>query len=286
MPQSLGVVIPFHNNARRLDWILEALMPQLRTRDEVMVVDDHSDRPPRIPGENPRARVVSLARGDGPGNRAGARNEGWRNCETDLIVFLDGDMIPSPKFVEALRRLHGEHPRAVVKPARFALTGEEQARGKASCLRDVATVARWCSGARNPRDDGEPTAHWYYAASNALSVERRYIEQITGWDEGYRGWGEEDMDFAYRLHQAGLSFLFPDPESVYAVHLDHAVPDNWVESLERNARRFVAKFPQVYEVRRPAYEACGLPIAGQREKREKRVRRGRLLAYAPRSPWR
>ncbi len=286
MTISLAVIIPFHNSHRGLQWILEMLTPQLRDRDEVIVVDDHSDRPPTLPPQMRRVRLASLQRGNGPGNRAAARNEGWRACDTDIAVFLDGDMVPCPTFIDSLRHLHSEHHGAVVKPARFALTQEEQTRGKAPCLRDVATEARWFRGhASQSRETCTPTPHWYYAASNALSVERRYVEQIGGWDEGYHGWGEEDMDFAYSLHRAGLGFVFPEPQRLYAVHLDHDSADDWADSLERNARRFVNKYPEVYDVRLPAYQACGLPFGQKGGERAPRVRRTRALAYSRRWPW-
>jgi GT2 family glycosyltransferase len=286
MPMSLGVIIPFHNNHVGLQWILEALTPQLRGRDEVVVVDDHSDRPPSPPDDMPCVRVTALQRGDGPGNRAGARNDGWRACDTDVVVFLDGDMVPSPTFLDSLRCLHQEHDEVVVKPERFAMTREEQARGKAACLHEVATQARWFAvPPSRPPQASSPTPHWYYAASNALSVERQHVERIGGWDEEYHGWGEEDMDFAYRLHRAGLGFIFPEPESLYAVHLDHDLAEDWVESLERNASRFVAKYPEVYDVRVPAYRACGLAMGQICGAREPNIERNRALAYAPRAPW-
>jgi GT2 family glycosyltransferase len=287
MPLSLGVVIPFHNNARRLEWILDALTPQLRHSDEVIVVDDHSDRPPAPPRDMRRVRLASLERISGAGNRAAARNEGWRGCDRDVVVFLDGDMVPCPTFLESLRRLHSEHRGTVVKPARFALTRAEQARGKMSCLQDVASGARWFSARRSQAGETcRPTPHWYYAASNALSVERRYVEQIGGWDEAYQGWGEEDMDFAFRLYRAGLAFVFPESQRLYAVHLDHHVAEDWTESLERNARRFVGKFQEVYEVRLPAYQACGLALARKSGTPPPRVRPNRLLAYSRGTSWR
>ena len=286
--RSLGVVIPFHNNPRRLEWILEALTPQLRQGDEVIVADDHSDRPPELAREMRRVRVTSVARGRGAGNRAAARNEGLHGCpDTDVVVFLDGDMVPCPTFLDSLRSLHSEFPRTVIKPTRFALTLGQQARGKAACLHDVATRARWFPGrASRSSKTCQPTAHWYYAASNALSVERRYVERIGGWDEGYHGWGEEDMDFAYRLHREGLGFLFPESQRLYAVHLDHHIADDWAASLDRNARRFVKKFREVYEVRLPAYQACGLALAGKSASPPSRVTPHPMLAYSPATRWR
>lgn len=277
---SLSVVIPCHNNARNLDWILEALTPQLHHRDEVIVVDDHSDSEVPAPRRAGCARLRLVRRDGGSPNRAAARNEGWRAGDAEVVVFLDGDMVPSPEFVGALRRLHLEHRDVAIKSPRMALTQTEQARGKRSCLRDVATPTRWIDGPRSARRPRcARTSDWYLAASNALSVERRFVERIGGWDEEYQGWGEEDMDFAYRLYLAGLSFVFPEPRWLYAVHLNHAPADGWAKSLDRNARRFVRKFPEVYEVRLPAYEQCGIAIARGSAKPSMRVRPSPALAY-------
>jgi GT2 family glycosyltransferase len=190
-------------------------------------------------------------------------------------------MIPSPEFASALRHLHAVHDGVAIKSPRMALTQAEQARGKRSCLRHVATPRRWLATGRTTRRSltCTRTSDWYLAASNALSVERRFVERIGGWDEEYQGWGEEDMDFAYRLHLAGLEFLFPEPEWLYGVHLDHAPAHDWSKSLDRNARRFVAKFPEVYELRLPAYELCGISFAQRSGTASPRVRPTPALAY-------
>ena len=280
MTPSLSFVIPCHNNARNLDWILEALTPQLHIRDQVVAVDDHSANAVPAPSRVGRARLTLVRRDDGSPNRASARNKGWRASDGEVVVFLDGDMVPSPGFAGALRRLHAAHRGVAIKSPRMALTRTEQKRGKRECLRDVATPERWIEGprrARRPRC--ARTSHWYLAASNALSVERRFVTRIDGWDEEYQGWGEEDMDFAYRLHLAGLSFVFPEPRWLYAVHLDHPPTDGWATSLDRNARRFVHKFPEVYEVRLPAYQQCGIAFAAGSGKPSARVRPSPALAY-------
>lgn len=268
-PLSIGIVIPGHNFQRNLDWILEALAPQVLPGDRIVAVDDHSTEPIRAGayGDGVEVDVAEVTGRGGPGNRSAARNAGWRRCQTELIMFLDGDMVPGPQSLSAIRALHAREPNIVVKAERFALPGAEQSLGKHECLQMIADTRRWCTRGDGPPHTGaaaaghakiEKSDRWYYAASNAISVERRLVEDISGWDEGYTGWGEEDMDFAYRLYRAGAAFVFPPAEMLYAVHLDHPVRPDRLASLRANARRFVARFPEVYDVRLPAYEACGL----------------------------
>ena len=160
-----------------------------------------------------------------------------------------------------------------VKTERFSLSIRDQARGKASCLAAVASPDHWAGRPVTPlaylgraqldeaTGTGGVAEHWSYAASNALSVDCEAVDRIGGWDEGYLGWGEEDLDFAYRLHRAGVPILFPDASEQYAVHLDHPVPTTRAESLRRNALRFVAKYPEVLAVREPTYRSFGLSLS-------------------------
>ena len=74
--------------------------------------------------------------------------------------------------------------------------------------------------------------------------------------------------------------MFPESERLYAVHLDHHIADDWAASLERNAQRFVKKFREVYEVRLPAYEACGLALARKSGSPPPRAKPHPMLAYS------
>jgi glycosyltransferase involved in cell wall biosynthesis len=290
---SIAIVIPSHEGARGLDWVLTALESQLRLCDEIVVADDHSRTPLLPPASSKRLRLVPVTTTSRPGNRSAARNAGWRASQAEVIVFLDGDMVPGSGFLDNIRGAYSAAPRAVLKATRFSLSLKEQRLGKEICLRAVQTKDRWAhepvsvlayEGGVRPRRDkskrGEyhsrpfglpapPTDRpvefvvsdeWQFAASNAISVSHDLVSQVGGWDEGYSGWGEEDMDFAYRLHRAGARFLFPDPSRCYAVHLDHPEQPRKRETLAQNASRFVNKFPEVLPLREHAYARYGVRI--------------------------
>jgi glycosyltransferase involved in cell wall biosynthesis len=100
---------------------------------------------------------------------------------------------------------------------------------------------------------------WDYCASNNLSVRREHVVHGGGWDETFVGWGEEDMDFAYRLYLRGIRPVLPVGTEIRAFHLDHPVDEEMNRaSLLRNARYLLSKFPELRRIRLPAYAAWGI----------------------------
>ena len=66
------------------------------------------------------------------------------------------------------------------------------------------------------------------------------------------GWGEEDLELAYRLRCSGVDFVYPHRRLVAAYHVDH--PVDWeknLASLRRNLAYFGRKFPEGYRARLP-----------------------------------
>jgi glycosyltransferase involved in cell wall biosynthesis len=121
---ALSVVIPAYNAHRTLGRVLDALVPQLGERDEVIVVDD---------GSTDDTRQIALARGarvvetDHQGYAGGARNRGWEAAGGDVVVFLDSDVEPDPGWADGVRRAVGEFPGAIIGGARtFAPHSEWQ----------------------------------------------------------------------------------------------------------------------------------------------------------------
>jgi hypothetical protein len=68
------------------------------------------------------------------------------------------------------------------------------------------------------------------------------------------GWGEEDMDFSFRLHRFGLTPILLTSENANSYHLDHPIDHQTnAFSLRNNARYLISKFPQIAEYRKEAY---------------------------------
>lgn len=109
--------------------------------------------------------------------------------------------------------------------------------------------------------DFSSECRWDYCASNNLSVRTAHVRRIGYWDEQFIGWGEEDMDFAYRLFAQGIMPVIPKDDSVYAYHLNHDIDmETNIYTLEQNANHFVKKIPIMRELRKNVYSRYGIEI--------------------------
>ncbi|RLY94467.1 glycosyltransferase [Kocuria tytonicola] len=216
----VSVVIPYFENQAGLDRALAALARQdFSVRQlEVVVGDDGSAVPPVLPATPFPCRVV---RQQNLGFRAGAaRNLGARAASGEVLVFLDGDMIPEPGFVGALlagleSADDGHGVLAVGARHHADLTG---------C--GVTGVLRWVAGEPVPgvRRLQDPawltdgyrrtenlraagTEDFRLVISALLAVDRALFERCGGFDETLVGYGGEDWDLAYRCRQLGAQFI-------------------------------------------------------------------------------
>jgi glycosyltransferase involved in cell wall biosynthesis len=85
---------------------------------------------------------------------------------------------------------------------------------------------------------------WIQCAGGNLSVNAKALEKSGGFDENFRGWGFEDLEFGYRLYVKGFRFAFGS--KAVAFHQIH--PRDWnamVRSDLRNYRYFSEKHDSI-----------------------------------------
>ena len=222
--QDVSVVIPFYDNQHDLDLLLTGLSVQShpRSRLQIVIADDGSPEPPRIP-DAARGLNIAVVRQDDAGFRAGtARNLGVRHAEGSVILFLDGDTVPTPGYVRALGHLPALLPDAVVSGRRrYADLSTWSPAELLAWFDDERTAPEewdelsWLTN-EYERSGNLLITHprsYKYQIGAVLGCSRELFDDIGGFDETITGYGGEDYDFTYRAYNAGAVLAYV-PEAV------------------------------------------------------------------------
>ncbi len=245
MSPKTTLIISVYKNVPFLKAVLDSLAYQTRQDFEVIVSED---------GESPEVRqFVSLYPFGVPFRHLTQKDAGWRKnralnraiiaARAEHLVFIDGDCVLHPRFMEA----HIAHfrPDRVLAGLRVLL-GESQSR---ALLGDSAYVLRlqkvvWKSllfknGIERPEEGLYiPWLHKLrkldYLTGCNMSFSREAIMSINGFDEDYDkpAYGE-DTDLVWRFKMAGLKFCSLRNLAV-EYHLHH--PRSWTDQSENMAK--------------------------------------------------
>jgi len=197
----VSIIIPTYNRLTRLKQVIAAIEHQTYALDdvEVIVVSDGStdgtDAYLSTIKTSLNLRYV-LQQNAGP---AAARNNGIRNAQGDIILFIDDDVVPSPQLLTEHMRIHTNRPNMVVlgpmlNPPDFVFSPW------------VAWEQAMLEKQYNAMQQGKfsTTARQFYTGNTSLP---RHILLVSGgFDERFRR--AEDIELAYRLNQHEVEFMF------------------------------------------------------------------------------
>lgn len=185
---ALSIVVPAFNEEAYIRNTIERLFTTIGNaiRFEVIVVDNAStDNTPDILKSIPNVTVITL-----PVKQtvSAARNVGWKKAQFPLVAFIDGDMLITKTWLEALleAQLDLIQNPLQITGCRVSLSEEP------SWLEDV-----WF-GNINPARTGQR-----YINSGNLLTTKSVIEAINGFDESLIT--GEDVDFCRRATENGAT---------------------------------------------------------------------------------
>jgi GT2 family glycosyltransferase len=196
---NVAAVVVSHGHPRELEESLPAIRPQV---DELVVIAN-------IPGSvPPGVEAVHNAQPLGFGANI---NKGAALTTAELVLSANPDAVPDPGAVAALRNFMGAHPRCGVagprmiypdgswQPSRRRFPTVAGTVVRRTPLRAVVPQRRHLHLDEAPPD--EPVqADWMLGGF--LLMRRTMLEQLGGFDEGFRLYGE-DIDLQYRAMRAG-----------------------------------------------------------------------------------
>jgi GT2 family glycosyltransferase len=242
---SISVIVPYYQDRRQLDLVLEGLRLQDLPvhRFEVIVVDDGSPEPlalPPEPGNGPRIRTFRQP--DQGFRAAAARNLGAAFADGQILCFLDQDTVPEPGYLRHLTRLPALVPDALVVGRR---QHAELDSWTPSQLRSWFTeggpaptelpAPGWLTDAYRESQNLLITddTSYRFVISAVMCCTADLFREIGGFDESFTSYGGEDWELAYRAYNAG-AVLAHEPAAVAW----HDGPD-WGERGDPEDRRRV-----------------------------------------------
>lgn len=220
-PVKTAVIVLTYNRPAALLAVLRALAPQCRASDEVWIADDGTtagnvqsvrDGLPSFPCKLRHAWHPDLGF-----SAARARNMAALRTQADYLVFLDGDCVPHPNWLQQHRVL--AQPVHFVNGSRVLLSPaltEQVEQGRIELAH--MTSGDWIRA--RLRGDCNKLSHlvtwpvsfarvqadfkWRGIRSCNFGVWREDYFAVNGFDESFSGWGHEDADLVLRLHNLGI----------------------------------------------------------------------------------
>ncbi|GII56411.1 hypothetical protein Pth03_48000 [Planotetraspora thailandica] len=214
----VSVVIPAYGRQEELDLALAGLTQQTYPSGltEVVVVDNGSEPPLRLPGLRPEGTRLLVCATPG---RAAARNTGLRAATGEVVFWLDSDVVAERTALEAHMRWHHQAPYlAVTSRLRFSSAppptpADVVETDERSTLFEPSEPHQWLTDLVEHSDGlRAPTQRAFSLhVGGSTSVNAALIAASGPMDEDLTL--GQDIELGYRLSQAGAVFV-PDREAV------------------------------------------------------------------------
>ena len=232
----VALLITTYNRPDALNLVLESVSRQSRLPDQVIICDDGSDsNTSEIVASWSNKLPIRHAWSPDMNFRAAlTRNLGILKSVGDVLVFVDGDCLLPPFFIEQHLKL--AEPGHLVSGGRHLLSVEQTKSVLCRSLAPSKVFDNWkfSSWPLGPLRDLSPKS-WERVRTCNLSLHREDVLLISGFDESYVGWGREDSDFVVRLIHSGVKIRSGRLAACVA-HLYH--PESPRDRLSVNDQRF------------------------------------------------
>ncbi|BBL77337.1 glycosyltransferase [Methylomagnum ishizawai] len=188
MLPTVAVLVPVHQGGDEFRQCLAGLQCLVPPPDEVIVAVDGADDGSAARAAAMGAKVTHLPARSGP---AAARNAAARLARSDILLFLDADVVPTPTVVAQVRAVFHNGPDLA------ALFGSyDDAPGHPGFLSQYRNLLH-----HHVHQTAREDAHTFWTACGA--VRRGIFTALGGFDAGIDIPAMEDIEFGYRLGAVG-----------------------------------------------------------------------------------
>ncbi len=209
------VVIPTWNGKELLDMCLPPLRAALRSGDEIIVVDNASTdgTHEHILESYPGVRVL---RKEENGGFRGGCNAGLKVATSEIIIFLNNDMVVEKNFLQPLLEPFALSPQLFAVTAQIFFWDKEKRREETGLTR-----GEFLHGFLRPGHVIPGNREVYpilYAGGGSSAYDRRKLVALGGFDELYDPFYVEDLDLSYKAWMRDWPSVMAPASVVYHKH--------------------------------------------------------------------
>lgn len=199
----ISVVIPTYNRRDSVRRSLTALTRQTfpaRDFEVIVTIDGSEDGTLEMVSGFHSNYELSYTWEQNQG-KPSACNRAIRAANGELIVFIDDDMEPTPEFLEAHYESHLKNPGAVVMGAApIELEGD-------SPPVVIYIADKFNTHLEKISQPGFKIRIWDFYGGN-FSIKKVLFSEIGLFDESYKVYGYEDVEFANRILKSGIKIIY------------------------------------------------------------------------------
>lgn len=243
---AVSIVIPTRNRAWSLRRTLAALDCQtdVTERFEVIVVANAcTDETSSLAHDLSTSYLLRLLELPAPGISL-ARNAGVAAAQGQLLIFLDDDIVPTPGFMAAHLRAHGQEAKLVAigrlltpplpQPVSFF----------------IERLHRFDLAFASFLAERQGQLNWCCMLGGNFSIAKDLFWEANGFDTALRAYGGDDYEFGCRVQKLGAYFRFlPEAGGFHYAHENKSLASSLCDerSRGRNAVYIVKRHPEILD---------------------------------------
>jgi glycosyltransferase involved in cell wall biosynthesis len=240
----VSLIVSTYNSVNALQKVLAGIRGQTTLPDELLIADDGSSEETRICGSHFQKQFMGdfqhIWHEDKGFRKTIILNKAIAAANSPYIIFLDGDCVPHPRFVEDHLTLREEQYWTQGRRAFISESHVDAFTGQASQFLTLwlqGQASGFFKGVRWPLPWIQKGTPQRGLIGCNMGVWKKDLIAINGYDEEYQGWGKEDSDLGNRLYNMGLL-----RKTVYGraivYHLNH--PQASRRNLSENEKRLLS----------------------------------------------
>ena len=213
------IIIPTYNASKSLTRTLASLAAlQTSAITQIVICDDGSTDDTKTMVNRFRSHLPMVYRHqENRGFRPGsARNLGIKEAAGDVVIFIDSDVVIPVGWLDAHLKYHQEvaYDRLVFG-FRRRVTVSPPSNTELSAIEEYETDHREAILSPDNKKLRDPNTLWYFAFSCNMSIGGESKGLL--FDEDFVGWGNEDLDYAYRARLGGAELVCAPNASLWHV---------------------------------------------------------------------